>query len=117
MTDGENDRTVAACSLEPREQASRRDRWLRLADRSLVSKGATPRGARLVYRSGADVETELTELAAAERECCGFAEWRVGNLPEGLVALDVSADPENVPVIQSMFELARGSSARILALQ
>ena len=59
MTHGENDRPLAACSLEPGQQASRRDRWLRLADRSLVTKLATETGARLVYRSGGGVEAEL----------------------------------------------------------
>jgi len=87
------------------QQASRRDRWLRLADGSLVTKLATETGARLVYRSGGGVEAELSDLAAAEAECCGFADWRVGEASEGLIDLEVSTDRETVPVVHAMFDL------------
>ncbi|MBA3370262.1 MAG: hypothetical protein H0T96_02225 [Thermoleophilaceae bacterium] len=105
MTHGENDRPLAACSLEPGQQASRRDRWLRLADRSLVTKLATETGARLVYRSGGGVEAELAISRRPRLECCGFADWRVGEASEGLIDLEVSTDRETVPVVHAWFDL------------
>jgi hypothetical protein len=96
MTHGENDRPLAACSLEPGQQASRRDRWLRLADRSLVTKLATETGARLVYRSGGGVEAEL---AISRRPRL------VGEASEGLIDLEVSTDRETVPVVHAWFDL------------
>jgi hypothetical protein len=105
MTHGENDTPLAACSLEPGQQASRRDRWLRLADRSLVTKLATETGARLVYRSGGGVEAELAISRRPRLECCGFADWRVGEASEGLIDLEVSTDRETVPVVHAWFDL------------
>jgi hypothetical protein len=58
---------AAACSLDAAEGASCRQRWLRLADRALIGKEATERGARLRYEPGARNEAELREHASLER--------------------------------------------------
>jgi len=69
---------VIACRLTARDRAQRSERWGALGSYDCEQLDD---GLRLVF--AADVEAELQELAALERECCAFAEWSVvGNAIE-----------------------------------
>jgi hypothetical protein len=69
---------VIACSLTAGDRAQRSARWAALGGYDCER---LEDGLRLVF--GGDVEAELHELAALERECCAFADWRVsGNAIE-----------------------------------
>lgn len=93
----------AACSLESGDQIARRDRWLRLAERSLVSKQATGDGVELRYRSTSEARAELRDLADLESICCSFATWRVAEFGE-TIQLSVESTPGRVSAIWAMFD-------------
>lgn len=103
MTHATDHRDAATCSLAPADQAARSERWGRLAERSLVSRHATSTGVRLTFDGREEVESELAELAAAERECCGFAEWRVRRIEDGSVVLEVTTASALAPSVHAMF--------------
>lgn len=64
-----------ACSLNAAELATRARRWRKLADRALIGVAKTSDGLVIRFRREPGVLAELRELAVAEQECCGFAEW------------------------------------------
>ena len=47
------------------------------------------------------MRNELDALAAAERDCCSFAKWRVSH-GRGEVVLHVSTDPERAEDISAI---------------
>jgi hypothetical protein len=91
-----------ACTLTPGAMADRRVAWQGLADRALTAKRRTPRGVELTYARQEDVEAELRGLAGLEAECCSWATWAVRHDGERVV-LEVTAPPEAVAALQSMF--------------
>lgn len=93
-----------ACTLGGPDLGTRRERWQRLSDRSLVGQAPTARGLTLRFRTDAGVEDELGKLVELERECCGFAEWRVRPV-QGAHALEltVEADGDGATAIRQMF--------------
>ncbi|HWB67166.1 MAG TPA: hypothetical protein VG708_10105 [Mycobacteriales bacterium] len=66
-----------ACTLGPDDGAARLDRWKQLYDEYGAGRDAEPDLVTLRFRDVADVATQLGELVVAERECCGFLDWRV----------------------------------------
>jgi MerR family copper efflux transcriptional regulator len=91
-----------ACSLDPGALEERRGRWRALAARALVDQHTTPSGVRQRYRPEPEVERELRDLAAAERECCGFASWDV-RASEGSLELEVSSPGDGAAAVREMF--------------
>lgn len=91
-----------ACNLELSEIGQRRQQWNALIEQALVEKQTSDRGVRLVFDRQA--ELEVVRLAAAERECCGFASWVVSPAPEGWLVLDVEADGIGADAVRAMFE-------------
>ena len=91
-----------ACNLELSELGQRQQQWTALIERSLIEKVTTDRGVRLVFDRGAKVE--LFRLAAAERECCGFAAWIVRPGGDGGFSLDVEADGMGADAVRAMLE-------------
>jgi hypothetical protein len=91
-----------ACTLTPGAIADRRLAWQGLADRALTAQRDTPRGVELTYASRDAVETELRELARLEAECCSWATWTVRRSGAEIL-LEVTAPPEAVGALQSMF--------------
>jgi len=92
-----------ACSLSPTALRSRRERWRRLiADRGL-GRDETPDGLRLRFRADPDTAAELTALAAAERECCAWADWSVER-GDGELVLVVRAAGAGVTALHAMFD-------------
>jgi hypothetical protein len=93
-----------ACSLNQGDLALRAQRWRALAGRAGGQVSRTDNGLRLTFRAEQGVADELAELAALERDCCGFATWSVA-MAEGQVALEVSAQDEvAVAAVQAMFD-------------
>ena len=66
-----------ACTLSSTALTSRGERWRHLITRSGLGRDETPDGLRLRFRADPGAAAELTALAAAERECCAWAEWSV----------------------------------------
>jgi hypothetical protein len=94
---------VVACSLGQAELAERRERWRRLRARAGLDVEETEAGLRLGFRRQPGVEEELAELAALERECCGFADWSV-SAGDSTLVLDVTGGSETaVAAVQAMF--------------
>jgi hypothetical protein len=92
-----------ACSLERDDLAQRQRRWAELAGRAIIDVARTGDGLRLRFRGEAGVEAELRELAALERDCCGFAEWMVAGDGDTWV-MDISgAGQEAVAQVHEMF--------------
>jgi len=91
-----------ACSLSPTALASRRDRWRRLIADAGAGRDETPDGVRLRFRPDPRVATALDELAAAERECCRWADWSV-ETGAGEVALVVRSRADGVTALHAMF--------------
>jgi hypothetical protein len=90
------------CTLSAGELGARGQRWGRLRDRATAEVAPTEAGLRLRFRADPGIEAELRELAALERECCSFADWTV-TVDRGSVCLDITAEGEAVPAVQSMF--------------
>ncbi|MGH8925988.1 MAG: hypothetical protein ACREA0_22400 [bacterium] len=95
-------RIPVACNLEQSEFGERRKEWLALGEDALLEKRNTETGLRLRFRPSA--EKELVRLAAAERECCGFAEWTVSRADDGDLTLDVTAEGIGVAAVRAMFD-------------
>lgn len=106
----EDDSYPAACSLDGTESASRRRRWLELAELALLDKAANSRGVRVCFRADAEVARELLDLVELERHCCSFASWVV-TADEAAVVLDVSAEGEGVAAVRAMFDEPAGVAA------
>jgi hypothetical protein len=88
-----NTTKVIACSLTGAERTQRAQRWQALGRYDVEP---LDNGIRLAFAN--DVEHDLRELAALERECCAFADWEVsGN------AIAVTADTaEGVAAVHAL---------------
>jgi hypothetical protein len=93
---------VIACSLSPTDLAERRARWAALTERWLLERALVPGGVRLAFHADDGTESELRALAALERECCGFASFRVTS-SRGRVTLDVTAEGDGVAAVRGIF--------------
>jgi hypothetical protein len=94
-----------ACTLAPGDGAERMRRWQALAERARPIAHLSGHLLEVRYPPGPDVDSELRELAAAERECCSFVTWTVSR-EQDHVLLRVAADPErpdDVVGIASLF--------------
>ena len=85
------------CTLTSDELATRGARWRSLGAADVAD---TTNGLRLSFP--AQVEPELRELAALERECCDFARWDVTRHGD-LAVLDITAEGEAVAAVQALF--------------
>lgn len=106
MRKASRDPEVVACTLGEAQGRSRRQRWLDLAARALLSKSSTERGVRLTFRTAPEVAAELRELAELEADCCAFATWQVTHRREGELSLEVSAEGDGRRAVWAMFDEA-----------
>src|SRR5436190_18140175 len=85
-----------ACTLDANDGGERLSRWGALSAGGAPSVGREADALVVAYPAGHGVREELQVLAAAERECCSFAEWeveqdadrvvlRIRSHPDGLV--------------------------------
>ena len=91
-----------ACTLSPTALASRRERWRRLVAASALAREETPDGLRLRFRADPGAAAELAALAAAERECCAWADWSV-EPGDGEIALVVRTSGHGVTALHAGF--------------
>jgi hypothetical protein len=93
--------TDVACSLEQADLATRRTEWREVAGSALLETRRLDSGVRLVFAASAETERALRDLAALERECCGFAAWSVERSGDEL-ALEVTSSGEGIAAVQAM---------------
>lgn len=67
-----------ACTLDAADGGERLARWGALSSRSIPSVRRHAGELVVAYPTVPGVREELEVLAAAERQCCSFAEWEVG---------------------------------------
>jgi hypothetical protein len=91
-----------ACTLTSVDLAAQRQRWERLAVRAMTERVETADGLRLVFRPEPGAEEELRALAAAENECCRWADWTVV-AGAGQIVLAVRAAGDGVTALHGMF--------------
>ena len=91
-----------ACTLSSTALASRRGRWSRLITDSGIARETTTDGLRLRFRAGPGTAAELCALAAAERDCCAWAEWSVESAGEE-VTLHVRSAGDGAAALHAMF--------------
>jgi hypothetical protein len=93
--------TTIACTLTPADLAARRSRWEWLV-RAMTERAETSDGLRICFRPEPGTQEELRVLAAAENECCAWAEWTV-EADDGQLALTAHATGEGVAALHAMF--------------
>lgn len=86
-----------ACTLGPADGAVRMARWRALSDARLDVR-REPGEVVILHESRRGVHEELESLVAAERECCGFAEWEVTRASENVV-LRIRAEAQGLAAI------------------
>ena len=91
-----------ACTLSPTALASRRERWERLIAAACLAREPAPDGVRLRFRADPDAVAELRELAAAERDCCAWADWSV-EPGDGEITLRARSTGDGVDALQATF--------------
>jgi hypothetical protein len=94
-----------ACTLGPDDGAARLRRWQLLAKKSPPRARRSGNTLEVRWQLQAGVKDELEALAAAERQCCSFAEWTVTQ-EEDHVVLHVRADPgraDDIAIFAALF--------------
>ena len=77
---------LISCSLSASELAERRAAWQSVRERlQVVGRDRFPGGFRLRFRGTHDDIEAAGELVAAERTCCGWAEWQLDSTPDGAI--------------------------------
>lgn len=94
-----------ACALEQPQLADRMRSWEQLCEGSSVVV-ATPDGVRLDLPPAGAVGHSLLDLVAAERECCGWADWTVTSTAS-VTRLEVVAEGAGPAALHVMFRVAR----------
>lgn len=91
-----------ACTLSTSALSSRRERWDRLISAACLAREPTPHGLRLRFRADPEAVAELRALAAAERDCCAWADWSVEQ-DDGEIALLARSTGDGVAALHAMF--------------
>ncbi len=103
MTD--QDALPVACSLSSVVLEDRMDAWRSVMAEALSVKSAQKDGVRLEFRPTMGAAHALLDLVAAERECCGWADWILTNSATGTV-LTVRAEGSGAQVLREMFQVS-----------
>lgn len=96
--------TAIACSLSAAELGDRKQLWRAVTAAALQTKAAAPGGVRLSFQPDHQTAHRLLDLIAAERNCCGWASWKVTTTAQATL-VEVTAPGEGAVVLQSMFEV------------
>ena len=94
---------VIACTLGSGELAEREQRWAALVRTAGSGRRAMADGVELRFRADAQVEHELRELVAGERECCAWARWELEHEHGGGLVMHAHATERGIATLQSMF--------------
>lgn len=95
------------CLLSRRILQQRLTRIQRLADQHLLGQEQDGLSLRLRYATAA--EAELTDLVSAERDCCGFLDFRLRPGPHD-VELTITAADDQDTFTQTLFDHFRGAA-------
>jgi hypothetical protein len=94
-----------ACTLGPDDGAARMQRWEALSAKARPSARRSGHLLEVRYRPEPGIHEELQALAAAERQCCSFADWKVTQEQDHVV-LHIRADPahpNDIAVLAHLF--------------
>lgn len=94
-----------ACTLGPDDGAARIQRWEALSAKGRPSARRSGHLLEVRYEPEPGLREELQALAAAERQCCSFADWKVTQEQDHVV-LYVRADParpDDIAVFADLF--------------
>src|SRR5438552_5080832 len=72
---GVTGRLGLACNLSTAELATRREEWKAIDAVALSGREEAGGSVTSTYRASPDTRAELARLVAAERGCCGTADW------------------------------------------
>src|SRR5213083_2349692 len=72
---GVTGRLGLACNLSTADLTTRRDDWKAIDAAALIGRDETGGSVTSTYRASPDTRAELARLVAAERGCCGTADW------------------------------------------
>ena len=93
--------TPIACTLQPDAMPERIDRWRTLLSK-VASREQTPGGRlRVAFNDGVDL-AELSQLVAAEHQCCSFFSFTVTIDARG-IALEVDAPESASEIVAAVF--------------
>lgn len=90
-----------ACSLDAGEARDRWQDWQSLA-RTLRGVERLVHDLRLHFTADDATRAELGRLVVAERQCCGFVDWKLDDRGEELV-VTISGDPTGVDAMVESF--------------
>ncbi len=94
-----------ACRLDGLELQVLVERWRRLIQRAALDRLVSDDRVRIRFRADAATSRELRDLVAAERACCGDADWQVREGPQELT-LQVVTTPDGVAALRALFASA-----------
>jgi hypothetical protein len=96
-----------SCSLNADELSERRAEWHALLQRlDVVERIRFPGGFRMTFQGPRDDIGAVGDLVAAERQCCGWAEWQLDPTAEGGVLTVSGRDDLVAPLARSFLEQA-----------
>ena len=97
-----------ACSLSGQDQTERLREFASLSSRVLGAESTGGGGSLVRFRLDGDVQSQLTRIVAAERECCPFLDL---SLTEDRSTLTLSIEgPEDAqPVITEIVDTLTGA--------
>jgi hypothetical protein len=73
--DRDRDLLPIACTLSPSDGSQRLTAWRDVLVTPGVARERLPDRVRLSFPDTAGIGNRLTELVAAERDCCAFLDW------------------------------------------
>jgi len=95
-----------ACTLGPNDGAARIQRWEALSAKGRLSARRSGHLLEVRYEPEPGLREKLQALAAAERQCCSFADWKVTQEQDHVV-LHIRADPTRPNDIAALAALFR----------
>ena len=107
MTCGCESTKDLACSLGPEEFRRRLGIIRELTRRALRKRDRDGLRLKLAYDAGA--ETEVRELVAMERQCCGFLDFQMDR-EDGRFLVTITAPPEALASVEQIFSEFAGDA-------
>ena len=98
------ERIPIACSLDGNAARLRWAKWNSVMS-SRLAVDQSPQLLTVRFPNSFDLSAKLSELVAAESECCGFVDWELQDRGEE-VHLVVRGDPEGVMAMAESFGLS-----------
>lgn len=89
-----------ACTLGADEVEPRIESWRAVLSRDLVTSVRSPGRLVLAFRPTVDLD-RLHSLVDAERQCCGFVDWRVDH-GDGAVRVVVTGTEDGVAAVAAI---------------